>query len=345
MGSPSLRVIACFILSLLIVSCGKKTDPVPSHAIPPAPISGLAYELDEEGVSLSWSLPRPTSPSAFSTEIKEFLVEKAAYDLENFCADCPIRYGVVASIPARESQQLNYNYHEDGLKAGYIYFYRIKTSMGWRFSESSSAAISFTWQAPLSPPTDLASTASDRLVALNWRPPAVDLGGEVLNEPLRYQIYRSVAGNKFHPVGDLQVEPSFEDRKVTNNVSYQYKVRASRLSGGSGAVSEIITATPQDATPPMPPEGLNAIRLAHGIRLSWNPSAADDLAGYQVFRRPGDDPEQRLKVIGKILAPLTTFVDAPPEGVQVWYYSIKAFDRASPPNTSQFSAEIKTERN
>jgi len=143
----------------------------------------------------------------------------------------------------------------------------------------------------------------------------------------------------------LLTTPHFEDRQVVNNVSYQYKIRALRQSGGSGALSNVIQATPQDSTPPDPPDGLAAIILPKGIRLSWNPSAAEDLAGYQIFRRSGDDPEQPLNAIGRVLAPLTTFVDTPPENVQVWYYAVKAFDRSTPPNTSALSAEIKTDRN
>ncbi|MEN8142466.1 MAG: fibronectin type III domain-containing protein [Thermodesulfobacteriota bacterium] len=333
------------ILSLLSLSCGKKTDPVPLHSIPPAPISSLSYELDDKGVTLSWSLPTTTSPSSFSTEIKEFLVERAAYDVDDFCPDCPLRYGVIAIIPAREDQQLKYSYSEEELTAGYIYYYRIKTALGWRFSGSSSEAISFTWQEPLGPPTELESAAGDGIVALTWLPPAADLAGNPLSGPLNYQVYRSVAGNNFHPIGDLQTTPAFQDRQVTSNVSYQYRVKASRLSGGSGAVSDIIEATPQDATAPPPPEGLEAIPLPQGIRLSWNPSAAEDLAGYQIFRRAADEPEQTLTIVGRVTAPLTTFVDKPPEDIQVWYYAVKAFDRATPSNTSPFSAEIKTERN
>jgi len=340
-----LRVTVCLLLGLLCLSYGKKTDPVPSHSIPPAPINSLSYELDEQGVTLNWSLPATTSPSTFSAAIKEFLVERAAYDLEDFCPDCPLRYGVIARISAQGDQQLNYSYHEEELKAGYIYFYRITTGMGWRFSGNSSEAASFTWQEPLGPPEGVESAIGDRIVSLNWEPPEGDLRGSPISEPVRFQVYRSVTGNKFHPVGNLLTTPHFEDRQVVNNVRYQYKIRALRLSGGSGALSNVIEATPQDSTPPAPPEGLAAISLPKGIRLSWNPSAAEDLAGYQIFRRSGDDPERRINVIGRVPAPLTTFVDTPPENIQVWYYAIKAFDRSTPPNTSPLSAEIKTDRN
>lgn len=342
--SPS-RLTLCLLLGLLSLSCGKKTAPVPSQAIPPAPINSLSYELDEKGVTLNWSLPATTGPGTLSTKTEGFLVERAAYPLEGFCPDCPLRYEAIANIPAQEDPQLKYSYYEERLKAGYIYYYRIKTAMGWRFSGTSSKAINFTWQEPLATPTSLEATAGDGLVSLKWQPPAVDLEGKTIGEPLRYQVYRSVADNNFHPVGKLLTTPAFQDRQVINRVSYQYRVKASRLSGGSGAASDIVETTPQDSTAPPPPEGLEAIRLPQSIRLTWDPSAAEDLAGYQIFRRSEEESEQTATIIGRVIAPLTTFVDTPPGHAQVWYYTVKAFDRSTPPNISPFSAEIKTERN
>ena len=54
MSYPSLRATVCLLLCLLSLSCGKKNAPVPPHSIPTAPINNLSYELDENGVTLSF---------------------------------------------------------------------------------------------------------------------------------------------------------------------------------------------------------------------------------------------------------------------------------------------------
>ena len=51
-----LVVLVCF-LSAMIVSCGKKGNPVPRQQIIPQMIKNLRGEITDDGVLLSWTLP------------------------------------------------------------------------------------------------------------------------------------------------------------------------------------------------------------------------------------------------------------------------------------------------
>ncbi len=330
----------------LLVACGKKTALVPPQAIIPVPISDLAYLLDEKGVTLSWSPPKQSEQGERLAGIDKFLVERAVYDLRDFCDNCPVRYTEVASVAGDESAQQKITYREEGLRPGHIYFYRVKTALGWRVASRPSEPVSFRWQVVVGAPGELQSLAGDQQVSLSWQPPLGDLSGEVVVEPFHYQVYRSVAGGNFMPLGSPVTAPEYLDRAVENGSSYRYKVRAVRLSGGTGVFSDMVTVVPRDLTPPPAPQGLSVVGTPAGIRVFWEAPPAADLGGYQILRRCGNgDSGKDFRVIGRVQASLTSFIDRTLNDYETCYYAVKAFDSATPANESALSDEIKMKRN
>lgn len=331
------------------IACGKKTAPIPPEAVIPAPISDLAYSLDEKGVTLTWSIPTRTELGTQLPEIDEFIIEKAEYREKDYCRDCPIQYAQtirIAGTATRDRQNKTLTSRDENLRPGHRYFYRVKAGLGWRVVSLASGPVSFTWQIPMAPPLALRCQEEGGQISLEWQPPGENLNGEPVDEPLHYQIYRNMAGGSFQPLNMKVQETTFIDRQVTNGLVYQYKVRAVRLSGGSGAFSDTTQAVPRDVTPPPPPQGLTAVITPEGIRLIWEPVTAVDLGGYQIFRRNmGNGAKGDFEMIGRIEAPLATFVDHPPQNQGAWKYSVKAFDRATPPNVSRYSNEKPIERN
>lgn len=343
-----ITVLVCGLL--MLVACGKKTAPIPPQAIMPAPVTDLAFQLDKNGVTLSWSPPGLSEQGAGLPEIDKFLVERAMYDLGNFCADCPVRYTELASVDGdtladgRKRQKITFR--EENLRSGHIYFYRVRTKLGWRVVSRPSQAISFRWQLAVNAPVALRGVAGDQQVALTWQPPADDLDGATLVEPLQYQVYRSVAGGDFISIGEPVAVLAYIDQQVENGHSYRYKVRAARLSGGTGLFSDTVEVALKDLTPPPAPQGLSLVVTPTGVRLLWEPLAVADLGGYLILRRSvANGLEDDFTVIGRIAAPLTSFVDKTVNDHEVCYYALKAFDLAIPANESPMSDEIKMQRN
>ncbi|MCK4840083.1 MAG: fibronectin type III domain-containing protein, partial [Desulfobulbaceae bacterium] len=307
-------VILVFAGGALLVACGKKTALVPPQAIIPVPISDLAYLLDENGVTLSWLPPILSEQGERLPAIDKFLVERAVYDLSDFCENCPVRYTELVSIAgdqpdvARSQQKITYR--EESLRPGHIYFYRVKTELGWRVGSRPSEPVSFRWQVVVGAPVELRSLAGDQQVSLSWQPPLGDLNGAPLEDELHYQVYRSVAGGNFMPLGSPVTAPDYLDQSVKNGSSYRYKVRAARLSGGTGVFSDMVTVVPRDLTPPPAPQGLSVISTPEGSRVFWEAPAVADLGGYLILRRAGDsESDHDFKVIGRVDASLTSFID------------------------------------
>ncbi|MEN8136462.1 MAG: hypothetical protein ABFS18_13145 [Thermodesulfobacteriota bacterium] len=337
------------VAGALLVACGKKTAPIPPQAIIPAPVSDLEYQLDENGVTLSWSPPSRSEQGERLPVIDEFLLERAVYDLRDFCENCPVRYTKIDAIAGDEAGRRNQQkiiYREERLRPGHIYFYRVKTGLGWRVVSRPSEPVSFRWQLPIGSPVELRGLAGDQQVSLSWQPPLGDLDGEAVVEPLHYQVYRSVADSNFMPLGSPVVVRDYLDQQVENGISYRYKVRAASSSGGTGVFSDVVEVAPRDLTPPPAPQGLSVITTPDGVRVSWEPLAVADLGGYLILRRSRDGgSEHDFKVIGRVAAPLTSFIDKTLSDHETCYYAVKAFDLASPANESALSDEIKMKRN
>ena len=51
------RLLCVLLAALLVGGCGYKTMPVPPQEIVPTAITDLRYELDEKGVTLTWTYP------------------------------------------------------------------------------------------------------------------------------------------------------------------------------------------------------------------------------------------------------------------------------------------------
>ena len=334
---------------LLLGGCGKKTPPVPPESAVPAPVADLSSEVDPLGVTLHWTWPRKTEKGVALRRVSEFVVERAEDPADGFCGDCPLHYQAVASLEGgplpEHPEAASLSYRDQNLRPGYHYAYRIRSSLGWRVISAPSPPVGLVWQVPLGPPTELIAKNGEREVALSWRPPERDRDDQLVAGPLLYQVQRSEAGQPFRLVsGNLNL-PTFSDPALRSGVHYQYRVLAARPSGGTGEFSAPLAVTLADTTPPPVPFGLSAVITRESVRLFWEPLSGEDLGGAMIYRRRqlasgiGD-----YELIGKVDGRITSYVDPLPltEGDEIRHYALKSYDRAMPPNLSEYSREVQT---
>ncbi|MFO0585575.1 MAG: PQQ-dependent sugar dehydrogenase [Anaeromyxobacter sp.] len=92
-------------------------------------------------------------------------------------------------------------------------------------------------------------------------------------------------------------------------------------------------ADPVDTAPPSVPAGLTATALSPSrVTLAWSPSTDEGtgVGGYDVLRGG--------TVLATVAAPLASFEDATVAAGTAYTYTVRAFDRATPPNVSAASA-------
>jgi len=111
---------------LLISGCGKKGPPVPPRHEIPQPVSDLSWEINQETLTLSWSVPKAAS----SIHLAGFKVYRSQKRLSaSDCPDCPEMFKPVADIliknPIGSDQTPERKTYAEDLKADSRYEYKV----------------------------------------------------------------------------------------------------------------------------------------------------------------------------------------------------------------------------
>ena len=341
------------IASITLISlngCGFKDHPIPPQQVIPLPISDLSYQLDESGVTLSWSYPLVTVTGRDVVGISSFKIYRAVMSPGDYCSDCPaIPFTapvIIAGDAIQNENRKTVTHQASLLRPGNMYLFKVRSVSGWWAESKDSNIVSFYWQIPPMAPTRLSATPQDSTITLNWQPTTTKLDSSPVSGTIKYQVYRSVNDSRFHPLREPVSKTSFVDRDTINNKEYFYKVQAMAVYPEGvvgGGKTDSISASSIDLTPPPIPAGVRVISTSGGVRIFWEPVKAVDLQKYHIYRRLKNENSEKL--IGKVKAPFAMYMDSKiPETAEVVFYSVSSVDNSSPGNESRRSAEIKVRR-
>ena len=238
------------------------------------------------------------------------------------------------------------SYQATLLRPGNLYFFKVRSKTGWWAESADSNVVRFLWNTPALAPGNIQIQAGDKRNTLHWDAVTMRLDETPVTETIQYQVYRSVSGQTFEPVGDPAGETTYVDTQVANGRKYFYQIQSVSLyEEGSvgGGVSDTVSATPMDKTPPATPDGLRGIKTDVGVKVFWNPVKGKDIRGYRVYRRV--EGENAPRFVGEVLLPYTMFIDRkPPKDAVRLYYSVTCIDLQNPANESAGSSEVMIRR-
>jgi len=206
-----------------------------------------------------------------------------------------------------------------GFAEGGVYRYTVLAMDDARnFSAPATATVRIPDQTPPPPPTALYATIEHgNRIALTWNPSADE-------DLMTYLLYRQEDGAarvQTHTVPPGQRR--FEAYDVAPGHTYTFWLTAADSAGNESARSERQRVVMRDAMPPRSVRNVHGEALeAGGVRLSWEPVAALDLAGYHVYRAASATGTYE-KVHEGLLAE-RTWVD--PAGEAGQWYRILAVD-------------------
>jgi|GEM_PF-1012315 len=177
-------------------------------------------------------------------------------------------------------------------------------------------------------------------IHVEWQPQ-----GEVVG----YNLYRRNVRNRLFDVPVAVPTPdrvNYLDRTARFGETYVYAVTAvaQRNPLMESAVTQVREVDYRDTFAPPPPENLVALAEDGRVRVVWEGSEADDLAGYRVLRRVGPAPDGEAADGFEPLTeePLagTEYVDRDVTAGHIYTYRVRAVDEAG--NASD-GAEATTE--
>ena len=340
------KTILTLVVLLAFSGCGYKDNPVPPYQLIPQAVTDLRCQLDEKGAVLRWSYPGQTITGDKVGEIANFALYRAEVPEESYCKTCPIPFVEPLSLPGGTMPpggSKTVSYELASLRPGTLYFFKIRSRIGWWIESKDSNVVSFLWNSPPLAPEGLTVIGGDGTNTLTWNPVNRRQDGTLVSESVRYLLYRSVAGGSLAKVGEPVAVTSYTDTGVENGRPYTYQVQAISTSkqgpGISGPMSALVSANPQDRTPPPVPGGVQGIRTDVGIKIFWEHVEASDLAGYRVYRRA--EGEGKALFVGEVKLPYNMFIDAKAPQKKLFFYAVSSIDMQNPANESAKSAEVK----
>lgn len=126
----------------MIISCGKKGDPVPRQQPKLQMINNLRGEITKEGILLSWTLPEKTK------NVKIFKILRSVAIPGEDCPGCPQNFVLLtekdeASLQSGEKEPGRYRYLDRDIQTGRNYRYSVVwcISAGTCSPESNMAEI------------------------------------------------------------------------------------------------------------------------------------------------------------------------------------------------------------
>ncbi len=340
------RVMGVFFLGasfLLAGGCGVKNKPLPPESVVPQAIEDLRYTVGEKGVQLTWSYPVKSIKGSTLDDVSSFQLFFAEIPLENYCDNCPVPYAKPMTVNGGEPldgktrRKVVYDYNQ--VRTGHKYFFKVTSSNSWLADSADSNVVTFVWFDPAAAPEKVTVVPGDRQISLAWQPAALKTANKDM--AIKYQVLRSLDGNEFTKIGEPLADTRYIDSQVTNGQKYFYSVQTLteyKKELAEGGISQKVETAPIDLTPPEPPSGVSAVQTAEGIKVFWDRSNAEDLAGYKVYRRAAD--RDSYEMVGQVEPTYTLFVDSKADESVRYYYAITVFDKATPANESGKSKEV-----
>lgn len=185
---------------------------------------------------------------------------------------------------------------------------------------------------PPPPPSDLVATPQENGVELTWRlPPDGELEGSVVyrrgesEERFGAALATLPAGVERLLDGDIQFDRTY---------SYAVASIGRRQPRVQSALSAETSVRVEDVFPPAPPLRVAAFPATDRVRIIWEASTSNDVAGYRVERRVAEGPFEPLT-----REPLTApeYVDTDVRSGGSYVYRVLVLDRSG--NVSEPSAE------
>ncbi len=299
-ATPPILLLAVLVAAYGLAGCGLKGDPMPPLST--VPIRTQDFDLRQQGSWILFEMGYPETTAGgmvlggvdaveLLQQVKPIQGEQPpTLDLREFEATAEtlltLRGAELAAAVTGDRIQFRLPLTEELPEEPTANIFGVRTVKGEEASAVSNL-VPISPVEPPAPPADLEVTALAEGVELRWTAEGDDPEGfDVYRRDARVRGYADTVGRA---AGDKR---RFVDRSARYGNRYIYTVRtvasAEPLIQSADAGEREIEYLDRFA-PPLP---RNFVALAEraSIRLRWDPSAAEDVAGYILFRRePGRD--------------------------------------------------------
>ncbi len=138
--------VSALALALLVLACGRKTDPQPPELVAPQPVNQLSLTRRPDGVALGWSRPTKYAGGSTMEDLGGFVIERSQSNS---------RFTEIGRVPVTDRGRFQkvkrFEYVDAGLMPDTTYHYRIVAFTSDGYYSAPSGIVSVTWQPAASP--------------------------------------------------------------------------------------------------------------------------------------------------------------------------------------------------
>jgi hypothetical protein len=144
----ALAVLGILVTVGMIWGCGKKGPPVPPTGARTPHVKDLSYEISQNTVKLSWTIPQPDETAKLP--IVGFLIYRSQQpEPEADCPNCPILYKNIGDVPAKgpgsgQTGKIPITFTQT-IESGYRYIYKVHGYSTDRIRSKASNFVEFTF--------------------------------------------------------------------------------------------------------------------------------------------------------------------------------------------------------
>jgi hypothetical protein len=337
------QLVFLFCLGSCLLGCGVPGAPLPPSADIPKFVGDLKAVRKGDTVTLTWTAPTETSDGELIRKPGKMLVQRALRS----GANADLHFQTISELPlhptlkdGRADQVSAKDTLNDALHAGSadfaVYQVLAQGRNGKSFGLPNRVSVPLVPNLP--PPQHVSANPVPTGVMISWEALGPAQTPAHAQTQYAYRIMRRLQGAK-DPVLVVQLNAnsqarSFIDTGIDWEKTYQYWIvpvtlwqdgnRKGEIEGEDSPVADVLA---HDSFPPANPSGVQAVYSAalqnSFIDITWTANTEPDLAGYNVYRRIGNE----LPV--KINSELVKTPRFPDPGVQPgkkYLYSVTAVD-------------------
>jgi len=276
---------------------------------PPSSPTGLSavYDTTTNEVLLRWS--DTNKPSDF----RRYLVYR-----KKLSGQSSTIFGQISEDDHNRNEFRDQGIGGLGFEEGVIYEYGVVAADSSRnFSDTTTAITQVPDLTPPEPPMNVTADNRDgTMINLNWNQ---STSGDVVT----YRIYKKNEGNDWILLDRFPVyQRSAKDESIHIGEELQYAVTAVDSSGNVSkrALSNMVIALNFD--PPRSVRNVQVLSVEGGVRITWEPVVAADLAGYKIYR--SDISNGIFEAINDEIVSELSWIDR--DANQRFWYRVRAVD-------------------